>query len=200
VASDVLALADALSPSAPVDLVGHSFGGRAALYARRLAPSRIGRVVLLDIAPGPIPPDVDGLSRVLSLVIGAPEAVASRDAMRRYFVERGVSAPLAEWVILNLAPRADGQLGWRIDREALAQLDASSRREDLWDAVDAHTACIRGGASQFVSNADVARLQAAGCAVTTLEGAGHFVHVDALMPVVEALVGALGFPSAAPLC
>ena len=51
---------------------------------------------------------------------------------------------------------------------------------------------IRGGRSRYVSDADAARLQAAGVPVETLEGAGHHVHVEALDPLVEVAGEAVG--------
>jgi pimeloyl-ACP methyl ester carboxylesterase len=37
---------------------------------------------------------------------------------------------------------------------------------------------VRGGLSNYVSDADCRRLEAAGARVDTIDGAGHFVHVD----------------------
>lgn len=190
VAEDVLALATQLVGDAPVSMVGHSFGGRAALAARLIAPERVGDVVLLDISPGPLAGNVGQLDRLLELVMQAPESSSERDEMRRFFLERGVSVPLTEWLMLNLEQR-DGVYRWRVDRDALAALNRSSRPEDLWRAIEGatrRTHCVRGAASPFVSDADAARMERAGCDVHTLEGAGHFVHVDAQAALLELLL------------
>ena len=75
-----------------------------------------------------------------------------------------------------------GAYRWRIDRQALTALYAEIGAEDLWPAIEGPHAyrvhVIRGGASDHVSDADARRLAGAGCRVDTIEGAGHFVHVD----------------------
>ncbi len=192
-ASDVLALADALGLPSPIDVVGHSLGGRVALVLRHLAPERVGVVTLLDIAPGPIPAARNEVEGVLEALLAAPESARDRLEMRTWLDRRGVSPRLADWLLMNLAPRPDGTVGWRVDREALAALDARTHGVDLWPVLEAArtaTRCARGGASRFVTDEDAARLEAAGVETATLAGAGHFVHIDAQEPLLDFIVRA----------
>jgi esterase len=188
VASDVLELAATSGADEPLTIVGHSFGGRVALKMRALAPDRVGALVLLDITPGALPEGIGNVDGVLARVLAAPARVAARDEMRRYFLDAGISPALTDWVLLNLTQDSGG-LRWRLDREKIEALHASSSREDLWPLVDARVRCVRGERSSFVSDADAARLRGLGCEVVTLAGAGHFVHVDAQAALLEALVG-----------
>ena len=188
-AADVLATAAALDLPAPFRLVGHSLGGRVALAAARLAPAQVSEVVLLDIAPGPIDPLRSESRAVLDVLLAAPAEAADRRELRAFFIGRGLSPALSDWLLMNLANEA-GRVRWRIDRAALDRFHASSMIEDLWDVVRAHEVplrCIRGGRSGYVSDTEAARLRAAGCPVATLADAGHFVHVDALPALLEQL-------------
>ena len=86
---------------------------------------------------------------------------------------------------------------WRIDRHALAALHARIAAEDLWPAIESPglfgpVRCVRGGHSGYVSDDDAARLQAAGCVVITIPGAGHFLHVEQPRVVAEAVASGLG--------
>ncbi|PYM24966.1 MAG: alpha/beta hydrolase, partial [Candidatus Rokuibacteriota bacterium] len=45
--------------------------------------------------------------------------------------------------------------------------------------------------SEYVSDADVRRLEAAGCRVDTIEGAGHFLHVDRPEELLDRIVHGL---------
>lgn len=192
VAADVLETAEAHGLRGPLELVGHSLGGRVGLAAARLAPERVRAVTLLDIAPGPLePPLTSATGRLLEALREAPASVPSRAAMRSVLLGRGLSPALTDWLLMNLAPLPGGEggLGWRVDREALAALHERANAEDLWGVIGQpglEVRCIRGARSPFVTDADARRLRAAGCEVETLE-AGHYVHVDAL----EALVGLL---------
>jgi pimeloyl-ACP methyl ester carboxylesterase len=159
-----------------------------ALRARQLSPASFGRLTLLDIAPGPIPPVANTLEPVLEAVLAAPDHTDGREPLRVWFTDRGISPAMADWLLMNLEPDPAGGLRWRIDRPALAGLHARTRADDLWAAVElGATHTVRGGRSRFVSDADVARFAAVGVATDTLAGAGHFIHVDAQDALLDIL-------------
>ena len=82
-----------------------------------------------------------------------------------------------------------------MDRAALAALHDRTSGEDLWPAVEGArpfaVACLRGRRSPYVREADVRRLVAAGCPVDTIEGAGHFLHIDAPDEVADRILARL---------
>ncbi len=190
VARDLLALVHGYE--GPVEVVGHSFGGRVALQAALLEPETIAAVTLLDISPSPVPEHA-GTHALMRLLLEAPASAPSKEAMRAWFLERGLPRHLAEWLLMNLQRTASGELCWRIDRARLDALHRASNPIDLWAAVEAPASrvklCVRGSKSPFVSDADARRLAACGVRVVTLEGAGHFLHVEALDALVAVLCG-----------
>lgn len=189
-AADVVDAAQTLGEGAPVHLVGHSLGGRVALAALHAAPEAFGRVVLLDIAPGPLPVLRGPMQRTFERLMGAPPRAASRTEMRQFFLDGEVAPSMADWVLTNLEPSADGSVRWRFERAALARLHWGETDVDLWPIAQAHGKrlhLIYGGASTFVRPEDVARLGAAGARVDELPGAGHFLHVDALDGLLDLL-------------
>lgn len=182
-------LVELLPSQGTAEIVGHSLGGRVALAALRLAPERISRVTLLDIAPGPVPASISEGSRVLKALLDAPQTAADRETFRHSLLSSGLEPAIAEWVMTNLRPGGDGYV-WRIDARALAEAAPRSNAVDLWDVVESRGTrirAIRGGRSPYVTSDDVRRFEAAGVEVATLPEAGHFVHVDALAALVELL-------------
>jgi pimeloyl-ACP methyl ester carboxylesterase len=180
----------------PLSVAGHSLGGRVALAAARIAADRLADVALLDITPGPIDPRRSDSRRVLDVLLQAPEEVGDRRALRGFLVERGLAPALVDWVLMNLRVEQDAGQGpryvWRLDRAAMDALHESFNGEDLWPVVEARPVpirAVRGGRSGYLPQADVARLEAAGCPVATLPEAGHFVHVDAPDALVAWLCG-----------
>jgi pimeloyl-ACP methyl ester carboxylesterase len=192
-ARDVLTSAATLGLATPLRLVGHSLGGRVALRAAQREPAAVASVTLLDITPGPLVADGE-VARVLDVLMRTPDVVASRADARTRLVGDGLSPALAEWLLLNLEAADDGYR-WKIDRQALAALHTRVAAEDLWLAVEGARGyavqCIRGGASGYVSDADTRRLEAAGCSVVTIHGAGHFLHAERPEAVAEAVRASL---------
>lgn len=193
-ARDVLTTVRALGLPSPLAVAGHSLGGRVALRAGLEAPAVLGHVALLDIAPSAVAPGGEP-SRVVEAMLSAPDHAASREAVRAHFLRAGLAAATVEWLLSSLGPEPGGGYGWRIDRRALADLHARTSAEDLWPAVEGPrpytVACVRGGESPYVGEADTRRLEAAGCPVDTLPGAGHLLHVDRPAELVERLLARL---------
>ena len=184
-AEDVLELARHVGGTAPIELVGHSLGGRVALAATDLAPSAIARTVLLDISPSPFGALHGAMQRIFERLMGAPANMATRAAMRSFFIDGEVQGPLADWILTNFVPQAGG-FAWRIDRAALADFHWREADADLWPLVPPHAAQLEvyyGGASPFVSPEMQAKLADAGVVVHELAGAVPVVHGDALEPL-----------------
>jgi len=176
--------------SGAVEIVGHSLGGRVALAAARICPWRFSRITLLDIAPGPIPRRISESARVLDALLAAPPTAADRETMRAALAAPGTLSPeLVEWVLMNLKPGGDGYV-WRIDARALAEAAPRLNVADLWDVVERRgppMLAVRGLRSPYVDDTDAARLRAARVHVAQLPDAGHFVHVDSPVPLLELL-------------
>lgn len=189
-AIDVLELAASLVGDAPFELVGHSLGGRVALAANSIAPERISRAVMLDISPTPFVVLHGAMQRIFERLMGAPQSLPSRAAMRAFFVDGGVTEPLTDWILTNFVAKPEG-LAWRIDRAALADFHWREAEVDLWDLVPPAAyklEVLYGGASTFVSAVMRDKLALVGVHVAELPGASHFVHVDAMDDVVRHLV------------
>lgn len=190
VASDLLATLLVEVGARPVDLVGHSLGGRVALEALSLHPERVQSVTLIDITPSPIGAEGDGTTLVLDRLTQAPIHPESREATRDFLVEGGIAGPVADWILTNLVP-SNGSYSWRIDREALAKFRVPMSTADLWEVVERHPEKIRSivaGDSDYVQPHCRERLLSLGIPSEVVEGAGHFVHVDKPRELLEILM------------
>ena len=193
IANDALDTAHALDAPPPWTMIGHSLGGRVALRAARLEPTALAHLTLLDVTPSPRPAGGE-VAAIVKALGDAPERARDRQAFRAWFRQAGLAPAAIDWLLLNLVYERDAYR-WRIDRQALNTLYAEIGAEDLWPAVERRRAYsvheIRGGASDHVSDADVRRLEAAGCRVDTLAGASHFVHVEQPEELVDRIVQGL---------
>ena len=185
-ANAVLAATSLHFPNDPVDWVGHSLGGRVALAARQQAPEQVGTIYLLDITPSAIP--VASTDTILESLCALPEQTSSKEDMRAQLENRGVSRPLAEWLLMSGRSTAAG-FRWSIDRSRLQEFHSRHRNVDLWDAVrpSPATFCIRGGLSSYVNPDDIRQFRELGVEVLTVEEAGHFLHSEQPKGVLRAL-------------
>jgi pimeloyl-ACP methyl ester carboxylesterase len=184
----------------PVPIIGHSLGGRAALAAARLDGSVFSSVTLLDIGPSRIEKMSRDSVNIVAALQSGPREAPTREAFRAHLATSGVEAGLVEWQLLNVAhDAATGMYRLKVDPDALAALHPRVNAADLWDVVEGPRRWrlheVRGGRSPYVSDADAERLRGAGAAVDTLEGVGHFVHVEGLEGLLAAIAARGGLLS-----
>ncbi len=201
---DVAAVADALADEAgvPVDVVGHSYGGRCALGAALLTSS-IGRLVVYEGAPSPSeagsgvgrggagyrPAGVE--RRIADLV-----AAGDRDAALETFMREIVRMPPADLASFRADPiwpvraaavdttlrELEGEASPAASLEALAgvgqpvlQLLGSESAAPFRQATEALDARLRDGRVVVIDGA---------------RHAAHHTHVDAFAAAVESFLGA----------
>lgn len=173
----------------PAHWVGHSLGGRVALASLDVDVNAVKTVSMLDIPPTRIATDVSESGAVLNVLRRAPATAANRDELRAFFSGEGLSKHITEWLLTNVESDGDS-VRWRFDREALHRLHLRVNAQDLWPIVERKERpiqCIRGNRSKYVTDADLERFRQNGVAVKEVR-AGHFVHVEALEPLLRELV------------
>ncbi len=171
-------------------LAGHSFGGKTALATRDRV--QLDQTWVLDASPGARPdaiadPD-NSVVRVLDMMARMPPTFPTRDAFVAAAVAEGHTTALAQWLAMNLVPQGDAMVN-RLDVAALRSLLVDYYQLDLWDSVVAprgeldFVIATRGSS---VSAADRERLTTAPAHVHSHEiEAGHWLHIDAPVAVVE---------------
>jgi esterase len=158
-------------------IVGHSLGARVGLALRRIGAQPAG-VVMLDMTPGPVGPTET--QAVIEALLDAPPSAPDRETMRQALA--ALPRHLVDWLSMNLERQPDGSVRWRFDRRALVEFHGLHSSEDLWPQAaqdPGRTPAVLGGASRYVPPADAERMAALGQPVLQIEGAGHFVHVEA---------------------
>ena len=197
-ADDLVRLEDYLDlPVAGV--LGHSFGGKVALAYLDRHPDRLDQAWILDASPSARPRgERAGATAAIVAMLGAmPQPLASRESFLAIVAEHGHPRGIAEWLAMNLR-RSDDGFRLRLDLDAIRALLDDYFAVDLWHVLQEGRRArelhmVLGEASDALDPADRARLAALGSKVAThiLEGAGHWVHVDAPDALFALLAGAL---------
>ncbi len=178
-------------------VIGHSFGGKAALAYRQRAPEGLVETWVLDASPsaragalaesGTAAPETpgDGAGDVLLALESLSGQFPSRDEFLAAMTDRGFSRPLAEWLAMNL-DRVDDGVRMRLDLGAVRALLADYYAQDLWPAVESaelpgQLRFVVAGRSSAVSEDDRARLESLAGDRLALHvvDAGHWLHMEA---------------------
>lgn len=194
---------EALSRSLDVPVtavVGHSFGGKVALAFAEA--HRVESLVVLDSNPGPRVEarGSESTVSVVELLSSMPRHFATRAAFVDRVVAEGHPPAFAQWLAMNLVRDGEGFVN-RLEMQAIRALLDDYFAVDLWRVLESPKVVgawdvVLGGASRVFDEGDRRRLDRAAAAAPTsrrveiVEGAGHWVHVDAPDRVVAAIVRA----------
>ncbi len=177
--------------------IGHSMGGKAAMTAALLAPERIERLVVVDIAPARYR---HGFTELAETLLGLDlDGIDRRTDADERLAEAVPDAALRGFLLQNLVPR-DGAYVWRLNLAAI-----SGARDVLRDFPDLPSSAVFEGPTLFLAGAvsDYVRPDHAtvieryfpNAEMRRIGGAGHWVHAErpeAFLAEVEKFLGRTG--------
>lgn len=169
-------------------LMGHSMGGKTAMYAALAFPDRIDKLIVVDMAPKEYPPYhasiIDALQRI------DPSRYNSRGDIDAALAASVDSERMRQFLLKNLDYDGE-QYTWKVNLDAIAtHYDKINRGVETDRTYDKPTLFIRGETSDYVTDEDVPviRDNFPQAEVVTIEGAGHWVHADAPDAFAETVV------------
>lgn len=182
-AQDVIEFLDSQGLSKVV-LVGHSMGGKVAQAISLLFPDRIDGLVVLDIAPVQYS-SKDSHWKAVEDILYSMNAIQDASSKSTLDKELRTSIPdpnLRAFVLTNYDAR---QRDWKIPISVICeQLDCIAGfdvTEHTHTAYQGDVFIINGGQSRFVRHAYMDRIAELfpNHMLTTIRGAGHWVHAEA---------------------
>lgn len=178
-ADDVARFLDARGLSC-VALMGHSLGGKAAMETALIHPERVGRLIVVDIAPRAYPPRHANLLRALAAL--DLERLQDRTEALAALEKAIPSLPLRRFVLKNLEVSERCGMKWRINLNGIRENYAGlTQGLEPGRTFKRPTLIVRGGKSDHVTDGDFDAMRdlfpSVECA--SVAGAGHWVHADA---------------------
>ncbi|MBP1804726.1 alpha/beta fold hydrolase [Rubellimicrobium aerolatum] len=157
----------------PMDVLGHSMGGKAAMVLALTRPGLVRRLVALDIAPVGYAhtqlPAIAAMRRVDLATVGSRSEAEAR---------MGADPAIAPFLLQSLDLQGRR---WRLNLDALeAGMDAVIGFPEVAGRFDGPTLFLSGELSTYVRPEHRARIKALfpGARFARVKGAGHWVHAD----------------------
>lgn len=173
-------------------LLGHSMGGKAAMEIAELAPERVSRLIVVDIAP------VVYSQSAHNDVISAMSAVDLPNLSSRKQAEetlaQWISEPMLRQFILTNLKRDGERFDWRVNLAVIKRDYAFiAKAPNLSKVFSAPTLFVRGGASDYIlqEHEGVIHQYYSDVSIVTIEGAGHWLHAETPQEFWAALSGFL---------
>ena len=170
-------------------LIGHSMGGKTAMYYAQKYPSRLEKMVVVDIGIKKYPMHhneiIKGIKSLdLSTLTSRSEA---ENAMKPFVDSYGVR----QFLLKNLYWIEKGKLAWRMNVEVLEremeEILAPIPNIEVWTP----TLFIRGAMSNYILDEDWDEIEEIfpDAILETIENAGHWVHSEQPEEFIEMVLG-----------
>lgn len=176
-ASDVLALMDREGIE-KAHVFGHSMGGKVAMQMAVMAPERVERLVVGDIAPVAYGRHHDRILEGMAAVAeAAPQDRAGAEGILKAYEDE---ADVLSFLLTNWRRGTDGTWRWRLNFDAIRDDYDAIIAAIEGDSVDMPVLFLKGGNSEYIQaghrDAILALFPNAG--VRVVEGTGHWLHAE----------------------
>ncbi len=177
-----------------VNLIGHSMGGKTAMFFAAAFPHRLSSLVIVDISPrsykslvSPSPQALSHLNLIQSLLSLNLEEIKSRTAAENLLAETIPSRRVRQFLLKNLDRDHNGQFAWRLNLKVLAASLPSILDGFPEEAVKKGLKVtgfpvlfVRGEQSDYINQEDMLMAQNLfpEARFDTIPQAGHWVHAE----------------------
>lgn len=160
-------------------VIGHSLGGKTAMWMACQHPEYILSLLVADMAPRYYPPHHDGvISAIHSVDL---ESVKSRKEAEGRLREMLRDEGTIQFLLKNLYWKENDKLAWRFNLEGIEK-NISSVGERLPDSLrfGGKTLFLRGERSGYITQQDEAEIKKhfPQASIETIKNAGHWLHAD----------------------
>ena len=162
-------------------LLGHSRGGKIAMYLACHCPLLVENLIIVDIAPKKYSlHHEDAFKAMNSMPLGN---IKSRKEAGLFLEPLIKDAPLRQFLITNLIFKSNETPYWQINLSALTnnqELMTECSMQQGMDSFGKKTLFIKGGKSNYITNTDFSAIQGffPNSSLQTINDSGHNPHVE----------------------
>lgn len=178
---DVLEFVEELSLNDMV-LMGHSLGGKTAMFFALHHPQLLKKLVVVDISLRRSPPSPEHQELINAMLAVDFSSAVSRSDVERQLKPHVKSEKLRQFLLKNVYWRDRNKLDWRLNLTAINEnLPGIFGGETDTGEYSGPALFVRGALSPYIRDEDIPEIEKKfpGAEVKTIAGAGHWVHADA---------------------
>ena len=160
------------------DILGHSMGGKTAMFFALKHPEKVNKLVVVDISPKYYPPHH---SFIFEAIKSVPLHLTSRKEIEKIIDEKIQNKAITGFILKNLKREKNKGFTWKPNMEIL-----ENSLEELGEAlpplsiIDKPVLFIKGEKSPYISQADFPLIKAhfPQALIKTIPRSGHWVHAE----------------------
>lgn len=164
----------------PVHVLGHSMGGKVAMWLALEHPALVSKLIVADMAPRAYPPHH---MHILNALKGLDlPAFSSRQAIDQALAASIKETGVRQFLLKNLASQGSGQYSWKMNLNGIY-----NNYERINAGIETNlqfagpTLFVKGGRSNYITDKDAPHIQQLfpAAQIQNLPNAGHWVHAEA---------------------
>lgn len=174
------------------DVIGHSMGGKLAMFLATRHPEKVNKLVVADIAPRYYRPHHQDIMAGLNAVDFSqkPDRAQVEEALAPHIPDSGTR----QFIMKSLYWVEPGQLGWRFNVPVFNEkIDNIGQALPEGARFDKPALFLKGENSNYISERDLSDIARhfPQSEVVTITGAGHWLHAENPEDFYEACIGFL---------
>lgn len=162
-----------------VDLIGHSMGGKAAMFLAVQHPERLDKLVVADIGPKYYAPHHQDIMEALNAVDFStkPDRAAVEETIAKYVPDFGTR----QFLMKNVYRETADQLAFRFNLPVFNEkLDNIGEAIPEGSRFDGPTLFLRGDKSRYIKDEDFSLIKShfPNAEIKDIKNSGHWLHAE----------------------
>lgn len=172
-------------------ILGHSMGGKTAMYLALHFPEVVEKLIVADIAPRYYPPHHQDVIAGFGTIDLA--TLSSREEADKLMSKELPEIGVRQFLLKNLYRDENSQFAWRMNLEGLVSQIENIGEESKGTPFASTSLFIRGELSKYIQEKDLPLIKQLfpNYTLATISGAGHWVQAEKPTEFVTAVLEAL---------